>query len=174
MTRSLVRALAAAVTFALWFSAPLKASAQPDDYPSRPIHFILSAGVSGGVDQMTRLFADKLSVALGQQVLVFNASGASGATGMQRFTSEKADGYTSSFGFNQLTMINPHMISNLRYDVEKDLQPVSLLAEKKFVWIVRSTFPANTIPEWIWLAKNPALTEKLSELSITSVGSSPG
>ncbi|HSW25233.1 MAG TPA: tripartite tricarboxylate transporter substrate binding protein [Burkholderiaceae bacterium] len=128
--------------------------AQTEPYPTRPIQFIVPGAVGGGTYTIARMFADKLGESLGQPVVVVTLPGASGTIGVQKVTSSKPDGYTVLFGYNQLTAMSPHLQPNLPYNVERDLQPVSLLAESAFVWIARTGFSPSSVRDWASFAKS--------------------
>lgn len=130
---------------------PLAAQAQ--DYPRRTVTIVVPGTPGGSPDVMARLFAQRLAESLGQQVVVEAVPGASGIIGVQKVARAPADGYTVLYGFNQLVTMNPHLIPNLPYNPEKDLAPVSMLADLGYVWIANNDLPANTVAEWIALAK---------------------
>jgi tripartite-type tricarboxylate transporter receptor subunit TctC len=132
-------------------------AAQQEKYPTRPITLILPAAAGTGVDIIGRLGAQKLSEVLGQHVVVENVAGASGVIGVQRATRARADGYTLLFTFNQTITMNPHVVANLPYNPEKDLEPISRFAQSPFVWMVNAQVPAKSFAEFVNYAKsNPA------------------
>lgn len=139
---------------AVWLLASLSAAAAvAQDYPRRPISIVVPGTSGGSPDVMARLFAQRLSEAMGQQVVVDTVPGASGIIGVQKVVRAPADGYTVLYGFNQLVTMNPHLIPNLPYNPERDLAPVSILADLGYVWIANNDLPANTVAEWITLAR---------------------
>jgi len=132
------------------------ASAQTEPYPSRPISLVVPAGPGTGADVQARLAAQKLGEVLGQRIVVENAVGASGIIAVQRVMRARSDGYTLLFSFNQVVTMNPNVIANLPYDVEKDLEPISRFSESPFIWMVNNEVPAKTFPELMAYAKaNP-------------------
>lgn len=131
-------------------------AAQSSEYPTRPIKLVLPAAAGTGVDIVGRLGAQKLSEVLGQPVVVENVVGASGVIGVQRVTRAKPDGYTLLFTFNQTITMNPHVIANLPYDPERELEPISRFATSPFVWMINAQVPIQTFPELVKYAKaNP-------------------
>ncbi|QJW85349.1 tripartite tricarboxylate transporter substrate binding protein [Ramlibacter terrae] len=90
---------------------------------------------------------------MGRPVVVENVVGASGVIGVQRVVRAKPDGYTVLFSFNQAITMNPHVVANLPYDPERELEPVSRFAESPFVWMVNSQVPVKTFPELVAHAK---------------------
>src|SRR6516164_96193 len=99
---------ATAVVLALFFAQVLPAAAQ--DYPNRPITLIVPYPAGGGVDAMGRLVGQKLSVALGQQVVIENRGGAGGMIGTRDAARAAPDG------------------ANTGYDLRKDFAPIGLVA----------------------------------------------
>jgi tripartite-type tricarboxylate transporter receptor subunit TctC len=125
-------------------------------YPARPVTFVVPGPAGSGADLIARLAAQKLGDELNQRVVVENNAGASGVIGVRRVARARPDGYTLLFSFNQPITMNPHVLLNLPYDVEKDLEPVSLFARSPFVWLVNAGVPARTFPEFVSYAKaNP-------------------
>lgn len=149
------RASFGAITLALT-ALPLTLLAQSDAYPNRPVTLVLPAAAGTGVDIVGRLAAQKLSDVLGQRVVVENVVGASGVIGVQRVTRARPDGYTLLFSFNQTITMNPHVVANLPYDPERELEPVSRFAASPFVWMVNAQVPVKNFPELVSHAKaNP-------------------
>lgn len=151
---------------ALSFHAPLMA--QSETYPSRSITMVLPAGAGTGVDIVGRVGAQKLAEVLGKPVIVENVAGASGVIGVQRVVRSKSDGYTLLFTFNQTMTMNPHVVSGLPYDPQRDLEPVSQFAASPFVWMVNSQTPIKSFSDLISVAK--AQPGKLA-MGVTGFGS---
>jgi tripartite-type tricarboxylate transporter receptor subunit TctC len=130
--------------------------ADAQDYPTRPITLVVPYPAGGGVDAMARIVADKLSVALGQQVVVDNRGGGSGLVGTRAVIRAAPDGYTLLLGHTGTISINPSLYANSGYDPRKDLAAVGLIASMPVALIANPAFPANTIGEMIALMKaNP-------------------
>lgn len=127
--------------------------AQTETFPSRPITLVLPAAAGTGVDVIGRLGARKLAEVLGRPVVVENVVGASGVTGVLRVVRARPDGHTLLFTFNQTITMNPHIVANLPYDPQRDLEPVSRFAASPFVWLVNSQVPVQSFPELLALAK---------------------
>jgi tripartite-type tricarboxylate transporter receptor subunit TctC len=125
---------------------PLAARAQP--YPSRPITLIVPYPTGGGVDAMGRMVAQKLSLALGQQVIIENRPGAGGVIGTRAAARAAPDGYTLVM---MLTGISLPMHAG--YDVNKDFAPIGLIASTPMVVMVGSSLPVKSLAEVIALAK---------------------
>ena len=150
--RRIVLKAVAALTCAL----PLALAAQPESYPSRAITLIVPGAAGTGVDVVARAGAQKLSEVLNQTVVVDNVVGASGVIGVQRVARARPDGYTLLFTFNQPMTMNPHVVANLPYDVEKNFVPVARFAQSPFVWMVNTEVPVKDFRDMVAYAKaNP-------------------
>src|SRR5215468_2333713 len=108
---------------AVW---PLAARAQT--YPSRPITLIVPYPPGGGVDAMGRMVAQKLSPALGQQVIIENRPGAGAVIGTRAAAKAAPDGYTLV-----MTLTGVSLPTHAGYDVNKDFAPVGLIASTPIV-----------------------------------------
>jgi len=100
------------------------ALAQP--YPNRPIKMVVPFPPGGGFDGIARPFAERLSAALGQPVVVDNRPGAGGNIGAESVARSPADGYTLLFA-NDFLGTNPNLYKDLRFDPLKDFAPISLV-----------------------------------------------
>ena len=101
----------------------------------------------GGVDAMARIVADKLSVALGQQVVVDNRGGGSGLVGTRAVIKAAPDGYTLFLGHTGSISINPSLYANAGFDPRKDFTAIGLIASMPVALIAHPSFPAKTIGE---------------------------
>src|SRR5882724_8151902 len=146
-----MRKLIAVILLAL--SASL---AHAQDYPTRTISLIVPYPPGGGVDAMARVVAEKLSGALGQQVVVDNRAGGSGLVGTRTFIKSPPDGYTLFLGHTGSISINPSLYANAGFDPRKDFAAIGLVASMPVVLIAHPSFPAKTVGEMIALMKaNP-------------------
>jgi len=135
----------------------LVASAVPastQDYPTRPITLVVPYPAGGGVDAMARIVADKLTAALGQQVLVDNRGGGSGLVGTRAVIRATPDGYTLFLGHTGSISINPSLYANSGFDPRKDFSPIGLIAAMPVALIAHPAFPAKTIADMIALMKS--------------------
>jgi tripartite-type tricarboxylate transporter receptor subunit TctC len=141
------------VAVALSLAAIETASAQA--YPSRPITMVVPYPAGGPSDTLGRILAEAMRTFLGQPVVIENVSGAGGAIGVARVARASPDGYTLSLGHVQTHVINA-ATQTLQYDVVKDFEPVSLLADTPQWIVARSTFPATSLADMIaWMKANP-------------------
>ncbi|MGB6652678.1 MAG: tripartite tricarboxylate transporter substrate-binding protein [Xanthobacteraceae bacterium] len=126
-------------------------AAQAQSYPSHPITLLVGFPPGGPTDALARLMADGMGRVLSQTVVVETISGASGTIATGRVVHASADGYTIGIG-NWTSHVGSPAVYALDYDVQKDLQPISLLAYSP-LWILgKSALPPKTASELItWL-----------------------
>jgi tripartite-type tricarboxylate transporter receptor subunit TctC len=130
--------------------------AQSSAYPSKPIRLIVPVAPGGGTDIVARLVAQGLSERWGQSVVVDNHGGGGGVIGVSLVAKAPADGYTMLLGSNGHITFAPALYRNLPYDTQKDLTPISLVANQPFVLAVHPSLPVRSLKELIALAqKNP-------------------
>jgi tripartite-type tricarboxylate transporter receptor subunit TctC len=148
MLPSWLRAAVVAAVTIFFFGA-----AQAQDYPTRTISLVVPYPPGGGVDAMARVVAEKLSAALGQQVVVDNRAGGSGLTGTRAFIKSPPDGYTLFLGHTGSISINPSLYANAGFDPRKDFAPIGLIASMPVALLAHPSFPAKTIGEVVTIAK---------------------
>jgi tripartite-type tricarboxylate transporter receptor subunit TctC len=138
--------------------------ARAQAYPSRPITIIVPVPPGGVADPIARILADRLTMTLGQPVVVENVTGAGGSIGVSRAARAAPDGYTLSIG-NWLSHVGASAVYPVQYDVLKDFQAVSLLTNSPIVMTARKDFPAGDLQTLIaWLKANP------NKASVATVG----
>ena len=147
----------------LCFALAGTAWAQP--YPSRPIRVIVPFVPGGNVDITARTVAPALGDALGQPVVVENRPGAAGMVGAQAMMSSPADGYTLMMGSNSSLAVAPNLYPSWPYDPIRGIAPISNLAITPFVLVVKLGLPAQSLAEFVKLAR-----EKPGQLSMASGG----
>src|SRR4051812_3498733 len=123
-----------------------------EPYPVKSVRFIVGQAPGGATDIVARLVATKMTETLGQNVIVENRTGAAGSIGAATVVKSPPDGYTALVVSSSYS-INPGLYSNLPFDPQKDLIPVSLLAEAPFLLVVHPSVPARSVKELIALAK---------------------
>ena len=146
--------------------AIVSVSAFAQSWPVRPIRLIVPFAPGGGVDLTARVIAPKLSEALGQTVVVENRGGAGGLIGVDLGAKASPDGYTVVIGTIGNIAIAPHLQSKMPYDPQKDLVPISQLANALNVMVINPSVKATTVKEFIELAKKEG-----SNISYGSSGS---
>ena len=144
--KTLLALLAAACTA---FAAP---AALAQKFPDKPIRFIVPFPPGGGNDILARAIAPKMGEFLGQPVVIDNRAGAGGNIGTDLAAKSPPDGYTIVIASNQVT-INPWLYAKLPFDIEKDFVAVAQAATVPMVLAVHPSVPANTLKEFIALAK---------------------
>lgn len=137
------------LSFAALQVAPTHAA---DTYPTRPIRLLVPFAPGGGADTLARILTPRLHDALGQAWVVDNRGGAGGNLAAEIVARATPDGYTVFMGFNTVLTVNPHLYK-LPINVEKDFQPVTLLATAQYILVVHSSVAANNLKEFIALAK---------------------
>ncbi len=128
-------------------------SAIAQSYPTRPIRMLVVYPTGGGTDISARVIGQKLSEALGQQIVVDNRPGASGSIAMEMAARAAPDGYTLVMSTLSQMALNPVLIPSLPFDPLKDFTPVALASSTVFVLIVPPGLPARSVKEFIALAK---------------------
>jgi tripartite-type tricarboxylate transporter receptor subunit TctC len=148
-----MKALLCVAAIAVSLGAIETASGQA--YPSRPVTMVVPYPAGGPSDTLGRILAESMRAFLGQPVVIENVSGAGGAIGVGRVARAAPDGYTLSLGHVQTHVING-ATQSLPYDVVRDFEPVSLVADTPQWIVARGAFPANNLAELIaWMKANP-------------------
>ncbi|MEO7729273.1 MAG: tripartite tricarboxylate transporter substrate binding protein [Burkholderiales bacterium] len=150
-----VIALTLILTGAARAQAAAPARTTTGDYPTKPVRMIVPSAPGGGTDIVARVIAQGLSEAWGQTVVVDNRGGAGGTAGVTVAAKASApDGYTLLLGSNGHLSFAPAVNRHLPYDPQKDLAPVSLVAQQPFVAGVFAGLPVNSMKEFIAYAKS--------------------
>jgi tripartite-type tricarboxylate transporter receptor subunit TctC len=126
--------------------------AQAETYPARPARIIVGFPAGGPQDITARLIAQWLSDRLGQQFLVESRPGAGGTIGAEYVVNSPPDGYTLAMTFATNT-INPSLYKSLPFDYQRDIAPVSGLADLPLVLVVNKDVPARDVNEFVAYAK---------------------
>ena len=135
-------------------------------YPDKPIRLVVPYPPGGATDVIGRVMAQRLSTALGQQVIVDNRGGASGNIGAEAVVKAAPDGYTLLMGAVTSHSINQTLEKgSIRYNFEKDLVPIAIVGSVPLVFVVHPSVPVQTLKELIAYAKS-----KPGELNFASSG----
>ncbi len=153
--------LLAAVTIAALASMPSAAQ----DFPTRPVRFIVPYAAGGSGDLLARLLGNKLAAIWGQQVVVDNRAGGGGLIGTEFAARSDPDGYTLYLATDGPLTVAASLYKRVPYDWKRDFAPVSMLAMGYQVLIVRASLPARNLQELIALALG-----KPGELNYASIG----
>lgn len=141
-------------------------SASAQNFPVKPVKFVVPFSPGGLSDTVARLLAQELSTTWGQQVLVDNRPGASGIIASELVAKSPADGYTLLFADPQHLAINPAMNLKLPYNPIRDFAPVTLAAYGPLFLVAHSSVEADSLPALIHLVKS-----KPAQLNYGSAGS---
>lgn len=134
----------------LCMALPLHAA---ENWPVKPVKLIVPSAPGGVADLHARLIADKLSSALGQPIVVDNRPGASGTIGLTVAARAVPDGYTFVIGSTSNLAAAGAMGAPVRYDVQKDFEPIALYGMTPMVMIVHPAQNISTVKELIARAK---------------------
>ena len=146
----------AALILPIFVATPASAQGDPAaNYPDKPIKIIVSVPAGGGVDTVTRIYADKLRQRFGQTVVVENRGGAAGNIGAEFVASAPPDGYTLLASQPSPITTNKFLYKKLNFDPDQ-LVPVAIMSQIANVLLVRPDFPAKTAQEFVAYARaNP-------------------
>ena len=148
------------------FGAFVHAYAQAQEFPSKPLRFIVPYPPGGLTDAVARQVGTGLAERLKQPVVIENVGGGGGNIGADKAAKSPPDGYTIYIGNNATVGINTLVYKKLSFDPIKDLAPISLLAESHTILVVHPSVPAKNVNELVALAK-----AKPGSLNFGSTGS---
>jgi len=120
-----------------------------DSWPTKPIRWIVTYAVGGGVDISSRIITPKISELLGQQILVDNRPGAGGVIGADVGAKAAPDGYTVLMADTSTFGINPWLYKKLPYDPDKDFAPIGQAIVTSFTLSVPVSFPATDLKSFV-------------------------
>ena len=132
--------------------APLHAATQGESYPQRPIRLLVGFTPGGATDLVGRLMAEKLSERLGQQVVVDNRAGASGIIAARLVGTAQPDGYTVLISGSSISIVGS-LYTQANFDVQRDLQPLALLATAPYIMVAHPSIGVKTVSEFVAYAK---------------------
>ncbi len=141
-------ALIAAATMLL---SPVAAQS-PSDYPNKPVKVVVTVPAGGGVDSVTRIFAEQLQQKLGQPFVIENRGGAGGNVAAESVFVSPPDGYTLMASQPAPITTNVALYKKLNFDPTK-FEPIAVMTKFPNVLLVRNDFPARTAQEFIAYAK---------------------
>jgi len=144
--------------------APLP-SAHAQDYPTRPVTFVVPFAAGGVTTLFARLLSQQLEQRLGKPFIVENRPGGGGVTAAAAVAHAPPDGYTIMMASSTVLAINVTLRRSLPYDPRKDLTPVALLARVPFVLVVNPSLPIHSVADLVKRAK-----DKPGQLSFATPG----
>jgi tripartite-type tricarboxylate transporter receptor subunit TctC len=135
----------AALAFAL--------AATAQEYPSRTITVVVPFAAGGPTDTVARLIAQSMTKTLGHTVIIENTAGAGGTIGVEKVARSKPDGYTLLLMHIGISTA-PSLYRNLRFDPQKDLEPIGLITDVPMTFIAKKDFPPKDMKELIAYVKS--------------------
>lgn len=144
-------------------AAAFSLAALAQEWPSKPVRFIVPYPPGGGTDIIARIMQNRLSEALGQPIVIENRGGAGGVLGTEAAAKSAPDGHTFLFTLSSHT-INP-LLYKLAYDVERDFAPVTLIVSVPQLIATNPAQPFKTLVEMVDVAK-----AEPGKLAFASVG----
>jgi tripartite-type tricarboxylate transporter receptor subunit TctC len=139
------------ITAAIVLLAASTAHAQ--QYPTKPLRFVVPFAAGGGSDLVARTVAAKITESIGQTVIVDNRAGAAGTIGADIVAKSPPDGHTLLLGSSGPIAINPSLYAKLPYDAARDFAPVSVVTVMPFLLVVHPALPVKSVKELVALAK---------------------
>jgi tripartite-type tricarboxylate transporter receptor subunit TctC len=139
--------------------------ARAESYPSRPVTIIVSLAAGTGMDTLVRLYGEKLSLRLGQPVVIDNRPGGAGVVAGETIAKGVPDGYTLAVATSAVMAIRPTLFKQRPFDPLTDFVPISHYVKSPFVFVVNPAVPVHSVPEFIKYAK-----ERPGQLSYSSSG----
>jgi tripartite-type tricarboxylate transporter receptor subunit TctC len=135
-------------------TAPARAQGAADNWPDKPVRMIVPFPAGSSTDIVSRIIAQKLGVRLGQQFIVDNRSGASGAIGADATARAAPDGYTIGIATLSTHALAASLNPNLSYNPATDFAPVIMIGSAPYALVVYAGLPATNVAELIALAKS--------------------
>jgi tripartite-type tricarboxylate transporter receptor subunit TctC len=122
-------------------------------YPDRPLRCVVPQAPGSATDTLARILAPEMARVLGQTVVVENRPGGALTVGIDAVAKAAPDGYTIGLGPIGAMAITRHMVAKLPYDIERDLQPVALIARGHLLLAVTPSLPVRSVSELVAYAK---------------------
>ncbi len=141
------------VLFLCLISCASAAQAQGTGFPNRPMKIVVPTSPGSGSDTTARYFAEALTLALGQAVVIENKPGANGVLAAMAVKQAPADGHTLFLGTNTHMAVNPNVVKDLPYDPVKDFKPLTGLARGMMLLVGTPNSKINTVAELVAAAK---------------------
>jgi tripartite-type tricarboxylate transporter receptor subunit TctC len=137
----------------LLLSAALAGTAFAQTYPAHPVRMIVPFPAGTATDMAARMLGQQLGAVLGQPFVIDNKPGAGGSIGAMEVVRATPDGYTLLFGSNSALSSNVALLKNMPYDPGKDFTPIAGFGETMHALMVKSSFPAKNMQEFISYVK---------------------
>jgi tripartite-type tricarboxylate transporter receptor subunit TctC len=161
------RLVGAGLLVALGLATP---AAEAQTYPARSVDLVVALAAGTGMDAVARLYADRLSQALGKPVVVENKPGSAGLGAVETLLNAPADGLTLGAATSSIMAIRPSLFKKAPYDPLKDFVPISVYLKSPFILVVDPALPVHSIAELIaYIKQRPG---KIN-YSSSSIGGAP-
>jgi tripartite-type tricarboxylate transporter receptor subunit TctC len=126
------------------------------EYPDHPIRFIVPQAAGSATDTVARILGAELTKELGQQLVVDDRPGGALTIGLDLVAKSPPDGYTIGMGPIGALAITRHMVAKLPYNIERDFQPIALIARGHLLLAVSPKLPVHSVKELVdYARKNP-------------------
>src|SRR6478672_12989596 len=119
------------------------------EFPEKPVRLIVPQAPGSATDTVARILGAELAKELGQQIIVDNRAGGALTIGLDLTAKSEPDGYTICMGPIGALAITRHMVAKLPYDIERDFQPIALVARGHMLLAVSPTLPFKSVQEVI-------------------------
>lgn len=146
------------------------AAASAQNYPSKPVRFVIPFAPGGSTDTLARAMGGKLAELLGQQVVIDNRPGANGDIGTGIVARAVPDGYTIVLGYIANFGIGPSLYDKMPYDPVKDFAPITQVAGASNILVIHPSVPAKNFKEFIAYSKANPKKVTFASASVASVG----
>lgn len=141
-------------------------AAHAQDYPNKPIRFVVPFAPGGGTDLLARAVAPRMSDHLGRQVVIENRTGAGGNIATEYVAKSAPDGYTILLAYIGPIAVSPSLYKSLGFNPTRDFKAVSLMANIPLVLVVHPSLPVKSVKQLIAIARSQP-----GQLSYGSAGS---
>lgn len=144
--------------------------AAAQNYPQRPVRFVVPYAPGGSTDTLARSMGGKLSELLGQQVVVDNRPGANGDIGMSIVAKAPPDGYSIVLGYIANLAIGPSLYAKMPYDPVKDFATITQVAGASNIFVTHPSLPAKNFKEFVDYVKANPKKVSFASAGVASVG----
>ena len=128
-------------------------AALAQNFPAKSLRIVVGLAPGGGTDIVARMVGQRLSAAIGQQVIIDNRAGASGNIAAEIVAKSPADGYTL-IAVTASHSINPSLYTKMNYDPLRDFSAITQLTAQPYLFVVNPRVPAQSVKEFVALAKS--------------------
>ena len=140
------------------------------NYPTRPIRFVVPSSPGGSLDTLARTIGPRLGDQLGQQIVVDNRAGGNGRIGMEIVAQSRPDGYTIVVAYISNLAIAPSLYAKPPFDPVKDFAPITQIASSPNILTVHPSVPARNLQEFLALVKAKPGQVSFASTGVASVG----